>query len=163
MSIEVEQAPQFQITVTPTVISISLASGMAAQGLLGPQGPAGAAGMRTPFSKLSSEQISGLAVVRFVDADHVAPASANVAAHATSIAGLALTATSGAEQSLDILRYGEVADGGWSWTPGLPVFLGANGFLTQTPSAAWAFVLIVGVAISATRICVDPKSPVFQG
>jgi hypothetical protein len=114
--------------------------------------------------KLSSGVVGGGRVVRFTDATHVAIASADTAAHASMIAGVSKTAASGSEQTIEIVRTGgEVDDSGWTWTAGLPVYCGINGVLTQTYSAAWSFVLIVGVALSATRIAVQLRDPISQG
>jgi hypothetical protein len=102
-------------------------------------------------------------VVRYVDDHHVEPASSNNLAHMSTIAGIALTATSAAEEELQVVRLGEIVDSGWAWTPGLPVYLSPTGTITQTHSTAWAFVLVVGAALSATRIVVDFRDPIIQG
>ncbi len=115
------------------------------------------------FTKLSSGTISANRVVRYVDATHVGYADAATAAHAPQVAGIALTAAGGAEENVSVQRLGEATDSLWTWTPGLPVFLGANGVLTQTHNPAWAFSLVVGVALSTTRMSVDIKQPIFQG
>ena len=117
----------------------------------------------TAITKLSASAISGSRVVRYVDADHVGIASADTLTHSASIAGVSSTSTASAESDITIVRSGEVEDSGWSWTPGAPVFLGLNGALTQTHSPSWAFSLIVGMAISATRIVVDLRDPITQG
>lgn len=135
----------------------------AQQGLAGPPGPPGASIPGGALVKLSNGVVGGGRMVRYVDATHVGIASADTIAHLASIAGVSLTAASAAEQDVNFARLGEVVDSGWAWTPGLPVYLGLNGVLTQTHSPAWAFVLIVGVALSATRLIVDFRAPITQG
>lgn len=58
--------------------------------------------------------------------------------------------------SVDVLLYGLMIEPSWSWTPG-PVYLGANGQLTQTPPAAPGAVFLaqVGTATSPTSLFVD--------
>jgi hypothetical protein len=102
-------------------------------------------------------------VVRYTDDTHVAPADPAQLSHMATIAGVALTATSVADAELDVVRLGEMADSAWTWTPGLPIYLGTGGVLTQVYSPAWAFCLIVGAALTATRIVVDFRDPIIQG
>lgn len=117
----------------------------------------GASASSDPSSvqKLSNAAISAGRVVRYVDATHVGYADANTLAHASQVAGISATATGGAEQQLTVLLLGTASDNGWAWTPGQPVFVGANGALTQTFNPAWAWLVQVGVAISPTQIAID--------
>jgi hypothetical protein len=57
---------------------------------------------------------------------------------------------------VDVLITGLMVEPSWSWTPG-PVYLGANGQLTQTPPAAPGalFLAQVGTATSPTTLFVD--------
>lgn len=57
---------------------------------------------------------------------------------------------------VDVLMFGVMIEPSWSWTPG-PVYLGANGVLTQTPPAAPGalFLAQVGTATSPTSLFVD--------
>lgn len=58
--------------------------------------------------------------------------------------------------SVDVLLTGLMVEPSWSWTPG-PVYLGANGQLTQSPPAAPGalFLAQVGTATSPTTLFVD--------
>lgn len=60
-----------------------------------------------------------------------------------------------------LTAYGLVTESGWTWTPGLPLFLEDNGFMSQTPptSATAAFSLQVGTAVTATSIFFNPSAP----
>lgn len=59
--------------------------------------------------------------------------------------------------AVDVLITGMMIEPSWSWTPGSPVYLGANGQLTQTPPAAPGAVFLaqVGTATSPTSLFVD--------
>lgn len=67
-------------------------------------------------------------------------------------------ASSGAD--VPVRSSGEIEHGGWTWTPGLPVFLGLNGALTQTLPPGALFCLVVGYAHAATRLLVNPQPPI---
>lgn len=61
-----------------------------------------------------------------------------------------------------VVMRGEITEPTWSWTPLAPIYLGLTGLLTQTAPTApgAAFLLEVGVALSATSILVDPQFPI---
>jgi len=115
------------------------------------------------ITKLSGAAIGGGRVVRYVDGEHVAIASADSLGDLEWMAGVTLNAVSAAEQEIQLRRLGEIADSGWTWTPGAPIYLSTNGVLTQTYSSSWAFVLVVGTALSPTSIVVDFRFPIIQG
>jgi hypothetical protein len=141
-------------------IIVTIANG---QGPAGPPGPPGSSTPGGAITKLSNGVLGGGRVLRYVDSTHVGYASADTVAHAPVLAGVSRTAVSGAEQSIELVRLGEIDDSGWTWTPGLPIYLGINGVMTQSYSAAWAFAVVIGFAVSATRIVVDFKDSIIQG
>jgi hypothetical protein len=47
----------------------------------------------------------------------------------------------------------------WSWTPGLPVYAGTNGVLSQTPPSS-GYLVVVGVALTPTKMRIEPEPPV---
>lgn len=63
--------------------------------------------------------------------------------------------------SVDLLLLGSATEGSWSWTPG-PVYLGANGALTQSPptGSPALFLAQVGVATSSTTLYLDRQPSV---
>ncbi|WP_314407320.1 hypothetical protein [Pseudomonas kuykendallii] len=88
-------------------------------------------------------------VVRYLDALD--------AEHIDLAAGITLTAAAqGAPINLQLS--GPLDDSAWSWTLG-PVWLGAEGALTQTPPAE-GFLLYVGAAVSPTRIIINIDQPI---
>lgn len=59
---------------------------------------------------------------------------------------------------LTITSKGRLPEPSWSWTPFLPIFLGHNGLLTQTPPTD-GFQIVLGTALDATTMFVSPSSP----
>jgi len=127
----------------------------------GEQGPAGRPGEPGPaggsaFQRTAGETLSALRAVyelngqvRYLDyrdEDNI-----------DLLLGLTLTAAASGEQT-NIQRSGPIDDSGWNWTPG-PVWLGAAGALTQTPPAD-GFDVLIGAAVSATRITLNLQQPI---
>ena len=55
--------------------------------------------------------------------------------------------------------YGIMDEPSWNWDVTIPIFLGVNGVLTQTPPTS-GFLLIVAKALLPTEIFIDPKTPI---
>lgn len=142
-----ESAPQ-EIIVTEAV-----------QGPPGPRGPAGPSGGSSIVATAGSD-VGGHRLV-YLDAFGAARyADARTPSHAAIVLGMTIgAATAGA--ALDVVRVGEVEEPSWSWAPGMPVFLGVDGVPTQSLPATAAFSLVVGFAISATRLFVSIREPVI--
>lgn len=57
---------------------------------------------------------------------------------------------------IDVVRTGLMTENGWTWTPNLPVFITADGVLTQTQPGVGIPIRRIGWAISATELNLDP-------
>ena len=57
---------------------------------------------------------------------------------------------------IDVVRSGLMTENGWTWTPNAPVFIAADGVLTQTQPAYGNPVRRIGWAISETQLNLDP-------
>lgn len=129
-------------------------------GRTGPQGPAGPAGAAgAVHSKTASAAIGGHRVVVADGADGVLVADPTSAAHLHSVLGI----TEGAaveDDAISVRFAGEMTEDSWSWTPDAPIYVGLAGVLTQTPPVGAAWLRIVAVAVSATRIVVGLREPV---
>lgn len=80
-------------------------------------------------------------------------ADASTVGHGAGILGITTgAASSGDEATIQV--YGPLTDPAWTWTPGLPIYCGAAGVLTQTPPAE-GFLRQVAIAETATRIFID--------
>lgn len=133
--------------------------GIGTQGPAGPPGPVGPSG-GSGFTRTSSSAISGHRIVRSTGASSVDLCSASDLTHKDVLLGLTMNAASPGDP-LTVVNGGEVVEPTWSWTPGLPIFCGLNGALTQTFDPGWAWVRIVAVATSATTIVVGLREPMI--
>lgn len=128
-----------------------------AQGPAGPAGPIGPAGATymtliagTPLSGHKVVKISPLGSAHYADSDNPADAG--------SVVGVTMNAALPGDP-VNVQAAGELGEVSWSWTPGLPVFLGPAGTLTQVP-AATGFQLAIGVAVTPTKLIINIKQPI---
>lgn len=122
-------------------------------GVPGPPGQTGAPG-GSQVELPTRAALSGHRAIA-VDADGYAIyASAADAVSVLAYAGVSLGAVTDGG-SLSVRAHGELIEPSWAWTPGLPLFIGLNGALTQTAPAG--VQRQIGVALSATRIFLMPQ------
>lgn len=105
----------------------------------------------------AGENLSGHKAVAVIASEAV-HADKGTAGHRGLVRGI----TTGAANDGDTARvqvYGPMREPSWTWTPGLPIFVGSAGALTQTvPTSGW--LQQIAVADSTTQIFIDPQ-PVF--
>ncbi len=133
---------------------------VAKQGIPGPQGAAGEPGQAgVAFVPLkASGALGGQRVVRAAFPGYVRYADSSLAADANHVVGISLNAAvDGA--TVNVAASGEIVEPTWNWEPDMPVFVGLEGRLTQTPPAA-GFSLVVAVATSPTSVVVGVKQPI---
>ena len=128
----------------------------AEQGPPGPPGMPGPAG-GTSHIRNSAATLSALLVVWEDEFGVVRPLDSADEDHIDLLCGLTITGTSSAGP-VTVQRTGAVDDTAWAWTPGR-VYLGAGGSLTQTPPNN-GFDVLVGVAVSPTRLILDFQDPI---
>lgn len=128
----------------------------ARQGPQGPAGPPGPAG-GTSHVRNSAAALSALLVVWEDELGIVRPLDSTDEDHIDLLCGLTITGTSSVGP-VTVQRTGAVDDTAWAWTPGR-VYLGAGGSLTQTPPNN-GFDVLVGVAVSPTRLILDFQDPI---
>ena len=136
----------------PKVINSTLGRG---QGVAGPAGAAGGAGA----DYIAASPLSGHQVIAIDSAGQAIYASSDNAAHALRIAGVSVAAAAAAAP-VTVMSAGLIEHGGWSWTPGQPVFVGLNGVLTQTLPPTSVYSRVIGQAVGATRLLVDLQPPI---
>lgn len=72
------------------------------------------------------------------------------------------TGAASTDADVTVQTQGELTESGWSWTPDLPIYLGANGQLTQiAPTGSPLFNIPFGVALTATSMFVRLGIPTF--
>ena len=139
------------LTVPPVAITA---------GLQGPAGPPGADGDGAAITLLASGALGGHRLVAADGAGGVTYASCDDAQALLALLGMTLHAAAGGE-AIALRRVGEVEESSWTWTPGLPVYLGLAGVPTQTLPPTALFGLIVGIPTSPTTLFMAPREPVL--
>lgn len=62
--------------------------------------------------------------------------------------------------SVNIQYEGPITNVGWNWALNLPVFVGANGALTQTPPTS-GYMQVLGYPLSPTTLLIDIEEPIY--
>lgn len=145
----------------PTIVQAETVNNVVvAAGAQGPQGIPGESS--SLINALAAVNLSGHRGVVLDSFGQALYADNNTVAHANKFAGITQGAVV-AGSNATVQRQGEITEPSWAWTPDQPVYLGANGILTQTmpvPASA-KFSLIIGVAQTATKIYLNPMPPIF--
>lgn len=128
---------------------------------VGEQGPPGIPGVPGPaggsaFQRTAGQIVSALRAVYELDGQ-VFYLDYRDAEHINLLLGITLTAAQALEP-INVQRSGVLDDDSWNWAPG-PVWLGADGALTQTPPTE-GFDVLLGAAVSATRITLNLNDPI---
>lgn len=119
-------------------------------GPAGPQGPPGPSG-GSAFQLTATATISAYTCVSSYGG--VVTASSANTAMAGTVLGLA-TASTPAGSLVTVQDSGEITYNGWAWAGSSPVFLAANGTLTQTVPAT-GFIQIIGIPLSPTTVLIQ--------
>lgn len=109
-------------------------------------------------ASVAGEDLSGHRMVR-IESGSAWYASNADQSHAGKVAGIT-TGAAVATDPVSVQTQGLMTEPSWSWTPG-PVYLGADGALTQTPPTS-GFLLIVGRAIDTTKLLIGIQTPVLR-
>jgi hypothetical protein len=141
---------------------VGLTGATGAPGPQGTRGPAGApGGGRLPV--VSAGPISsGIALALRGTGGIVGPADARTLEDAFRIAGVSFHSVSRAGELVEVVTTGPIEDSSWQWEPLKPVFVGEAGRLTQTAKDDWAFLRVIGVALSETVLLVQMQTPILQ-
>lgn len=145
-------------TTTDTVTTIESIS-VGPQGPPGAQGPPGTGGTSSDLSIVSAIALGGHRIVVPDSNGKAIYADNTISSHANKVLGM----TTGAvvEGGTATVRVeGEITEISWTWTLDTPVWLSTNGLMTQTPPTT-GFSLIIGFPISATKLFIDLREPIF--
>lgn len=145
-------ADELLVTNDETLVLLEVA----AQGPVGPPGPAGLSG-GAALAAIAGEALGGHRAVVLDAAGQAFYADRLTPSHFGRLAGI----TTGAAvlgASVTLAMSGVVIEPSWSWTPNAPVFLGSTGLLTQTLPIG-GFLQVVGMALNATTLFVNPREP----
>jgi len=123
---------------------------LASAGVQGPPGPAGSGGNQNAPAIVAATALSALRVASLNDSDQLVYADASTVAHAFRLVGLLQSAVEVGSTATPLVR-GIFSDSSWSWQLDKPIWLGANGFLSQVPSGT-AFLVQVATPLTPTQI-----------
>ena len=79
--------------------------------------------------------------------------------HASCFAGLSLNAAQ-EDGDITLMASGVLEDASWSWEANKPLFIGADGRLTQTPPET-GFSQNVATPVSTTKIIINPQESIL--
>lgn len=145
-----------QEIVAPVTLDALLVTAPVYIGQRGVDGAPGVAG-GVVVQCTAGEALGGHRVVVLNAAAAAVYASNAVPEHLHKVLGLTTGAVIlGAE--VPVQTGGEMVEPTWAWTLDAPIFLGANGLLTQTPPVA-GFILVVAFPVTATKIFIKLREP----
>lgn len=156
----IEIVDEGTLVVAEEVLTLVSEATQGPPGIPGPKGDKGAPG-GTEIERPAAINLSGHRVVMLDGQGRAIYASNADLTHANRIVGMTThAAVSGAPATVSI--YGEVTEPSWNWNVDQPVYLGADGFLTQTPPAfpEAKFSVVVGFPISATTLFINIGIPI---
>jgi hypothetical protein len=149
------------VILPPPVYVLEL---VAKQGISGPPGVEGPRGVPggASLDRVSAVDLSGHRAVYVNNTGSVDYASNTLVSNAPRVIGMTSGASSTGLPS-NIVTAGETSEPSWNWSLDLPIYLGADGFLTQVvPALPLAkFLLVMGFPISATTIFIHIGNPIF--
>ena len=128
------------------------------QGPAGPAGPMGPPGA-TYMTFAAGSALGGHKVVKAGPLGAVYYADSDYPVDAGGVLGVTMHAVLSGDP-VNVQATGEMDESSWSWTPGLPVFLGPLGTLTQTPPTT-GFQLVIGVASAPTKLVISIKQAII--
>ncbi|MDQ1062378.1 hypothetical protein [Stenotrophomonas sp. SORGH_AS_0282] len=116
----------------------------------------------TPLTKTADAALSGHRIIRATGPTTAGYASASIEAHADDVLGMT-TGAAAAGTEVPYVTDAEVTEPSWNWTPLLPLYLAADGLMTQTsPSLGEAeFSLVVGFATGTTSARIRIETPIY--
>lgn len=141
-----------------SVVSVGVQGPPGPRGADGAPGPTGPSGATVTYA--ASQDLSGHRLVRLNDGQTLSYASALNLQDANFVVGMTLNAAL-AGDPVDVLLVGEVEEPSWGWTPNQPIYLGADGYMTQVPAPGSVFSLVVGFPISPTKAFISIREPII--
>lgn len=136
------------------------------QGIQGDKGDKGDQGPRGQSGGISYDypaaiHLSGHRMVTLNESGAAIYASNEIFTHANRVVGMTTNAAVQGDQ-VTIQKFGELTEPTWNWQLDKPVYLAADGFLTQEPPAQPAkFSLVVGFPISINTVFVNLQLPII--
>lgn len=132
----------------------------------GPPGPRGPVGPEGPSStghvpRVADGPLSAHRVLKATSDTLVGYCDALTPSDVQKGYGISVNAA-GDGDTVYVAVTGELSEPSWTWVAGSPIFCGNDGVLTQVDDPAWAWIRIVAVAETATKIQVQFRDPIAR-
>lgn len=121
----------------------------------GPQGPAG----DTNSSYVTASALSGHQVIALDSSGLAVYASCDDISYALRVVGISESAATLGNPIITQFS-GVMTYNGWAWTPGQLIYLGLNGAIVSTIPITATFILVLGKALSSTKILIGIQQPI---
>lgn len=152
--VETTAGPSITLETTPTY-SVTIST----PGPQGEKGDPGEPSWSHVVTAIAAETIYGHRAVRITNGRAYLVSSTNTI-HAGQAVGIS-TGAATIGNSVMIQISGELVEPSWAFSPGR-VWVGLSGLLTQTPPSS-GFQQVIARAIDATRIVINPETPIIIG
>lgn len=126
----------------------------------GSQGPQGIPGNSITYEvSVAGGTMSGHRMVTVNESGKLIYADNTIASHANKVLGM-ITSAVVLDDIVNVYTTKTVTEMSWSWNIDEPLYLSTNGTITQVPPTT-GFLLIVGFAVTSTKIFLDIGSPII--
>lgn len=126
----------------------------------GSQGPPGIPGSAFTYEvAVAGSTLGGHRMVTTDAQGKLIYADSSIPGHANKVMGMVINAST-LDDVVNVYTTGTITEMSWSWDIDEPLYLSINGQLTQTPPTT-GFLLIVGFAVTSTKIFIDLVTPII--
>ena len=118
-------------------------------------------GSQTALEGIAGDTLGGQRAVYLDSAGLYQYASNTVLEDSLRTIGITLNAAA-VDEVIAVQTFGQIEEPSWSWDLDLPIYLGANGILTQTPPVGPSalFQRILGFPLSSTSMFLSMREPI---
>ena len=110
------------------------------------------------YSYVAGENLSGHRAVYMGSNGKIYYADNSSVAQMNSVLGMT-TGAAVVDTPVSVQAYGTLIEPTWAWTPGLQLWIGTAGAITQTIPVT-GYALEIGTAVNATSAFINPKIPI---
>ena len=128
----------------------------------GEQGPAGPPGDSINYVNIiAGQDLSGHRVVCTNNIGRVIYADSGISTTADRIVGITTSASLNGTVA-EVQMVGVLEEPSWNWDVTIPLYIGVNGYITQTPPSS-GYLYSIGFAMTPTKIFINKQPPIILG